>query len=447
MTPLHQLSAAQALQRLRDGSLKCEDYAQALLARIKYRDPTIRAWVYLNEDQILTQARHLDTIPPSERRPLHGLPIGIKDVILTRDMPTQYNSPLYETNVPINMDAAPVLTLRASGALIFGKTSTTEFATAKAGNIHQNLTANPHDPRRTPGGSSSGSGAAVADYHVPIALGTQTGGSVVRPASFNGCYGLKVSWGAVSREGLAQWSTTNDTCGFFTRSVEDLDVVADVFRLEDDVEVPSQPFSLEGAKVALCKSPVWQKAGPGTIAAMDKASQILRSHGAAVMDLELPEDFAHVLDWHSAILGGEGQSSFLGQYLQDKDKMHDSIQALVENKSGNTRKQQLEAYDSCARLRPIWDSIASRFDAVITPSVVDEAPLGLERTGDMSFCSTWTVMQCPALNIPGFVGENGMPIGLTLVGPRYSDRRLLWVAKTIGSIFEENGGFRSKVVA
>lgn len=186
-----QLTAAEALPLLRSGELKAVNLAQSLLYRIQQRDNDVKAWVFLSPNLILRNAQRLDDLPASERGPLHGLPIGVKDIILTKDMPTQYNSRLYESNTPIDMDASCVMTLRAAGALIFGKTTTTEFATTKQGNWHQNLTKNAHDPQRTPGGSSSGSGAAVGDFQVPVALGTQTGGSIIRPASFNGCYGLK----------------------------------------------------------------------------------------------------------------------------------------------------------------------------------------------------------------------------------------------------------------
>lgn len=185
------LTAAEALPLLRSGELKVVDYAKSLLGRIQQRDHEVKAWVYLSPSQILQSAQILDELPESERGPLHGLPVGAKDIILTKDMPTQYNSRLYESEEPIGVDANCVMTLRASGALILGKTTTTEFATTKQGNWHQNLTHNAHDPKRTPGGSSSGSGAAIGDYQVPLALGTQTGGSIIRPASFNGCYGLK----------------------------------------------------------------------------------------------------------------------------------------------------------------------------------------------------------------------------------------------------------------
>jgi Asp-tRNA(Asn)/Glu-tRNA(Gln) amidotransferase A subunit family amidase len=377
------LTATQALELIRTKQLTIEAYATSLLSRISSRDELTKAWVHLPKDLILSNARALDSVPFDQRSPIHGLPCGVKDVILTKDMPTQYNSRIFESEQPIGIDAAPVMTLRAAGALIFGKLSTTEFATSKQGDWHQNRTSNAHDANRTPGGSSSGSGSAVGDFQVPIALGTQTGGSVVRPASFNGTYGFKPTWGAISREGLAQWSMTLDTCGFFARSVEDLDLIADVFRIEDDEKVSSKDFEVKSAKVAFCKTHNWHKAGAGTKKAWEDAQSILKAQGANVEDVELPDDFGHVLDWHSHVLAGEGRTSFLGQYLQAKDQLHDDIQGHVENRTALSRRKQLEAYDNCARLRPVWDQIAAQYDFVVTPSVIDEAPLGLEHTGDM----------------------------------------------------------------
>ena len=438
------LTATEAAPLLRLGKLSVTDYAKSLLSRIHVRDETVRAWVYFSPSQILGQAKKLDELTPGQRGSLHGIPIGIKDVILTKDQPTQYNSRIFESGEPSGVDASCVMSLRASGAVIFGKTSTTEFATTKQGNWHQNLTANARDPKRTPGGSSSGSAAAVADGQVPVALGTQTGGSIIRPASFNGCYGFKPTKGAISREGLAQWSPELDTCGFFARSLADMELLSNAFRIQDDEAVPSHDFKLEGAKIGFCKTHNWPNAGRGTVNAMSKAQEILRSHGAHVEDVDLPDDFSEVLDWHAAVLVGEGKTSFLGQYLIDQSKLHESIRGYVENARNLTHAQLLEAYDNVARLRPVFDAIARKYDVILTPSVLDEAPFGLENTGDMSMCSTWTILHVPALNLTGFKGESNMPIGLTAVGARYTDRHLLWVSKGIADVFEKEGGWRAE---
>jgi len=439
------LTAAEILPLLRTGQLTVTDYVKSLLERIQARDAAVKAWVWLEPSLVLQRAKELDGLPAEQRGPLHGLPIAVKDVILTKDMPTQYNSRLYESETPVAIDANCIITLRASGALIFGKTTTTEFACSKQGDWHQNLTSNTRDPKRTPGGSSSGSGAAVADCQIPVGLGTQTGGSIMRPASFNGCYGFKPTHGAISREGLAQWSPLLDTLGFFGRSINDFEILADAFRLKDDEAVASEPFKLKSARIGFCKTHNWPKAGQATINAMEKAQNILRAHGAEIEEVELPEDFAHVLDWHAAVLVGEGHASFLGQYLLDKDKLHESIVGYVDNTRELTHRQLLDAYDNVARLRPIFDDLARDYDLILTPSVLDEAPLGLGNTGDMSMASMWTILHVPVINVTGFKGAHGMPIGLTAVGPRYTDRRLLRVVKSVSEVFEREGGWSSAV--
>ncbi|TVY85471.1 Glutamyl-tRNA(Gln) amidotransferase subunit A [Lachnellula suecica] len=441
MTEPYRLMASQVLASIQKGELTVEDYAKSLLGRVKARDDVVKAWAYLDPEFVLTQARKLDQIPAEKRGPLHGIAIGVKDVILTKDMPTCHNSPIYEGHGPSLVDAAPIITLRAAGALIFGKTTTTEFASTSDGGP----STNPHDSSRTPGGSSSGSGAAVGDYQVPIGLGTQTGGSTIRPGSFNGIYALKPTWGAISREGLAQYSMTCDTLGLYARSVDDLELLSKVFQLADDEPVPSTPFPFKSSKIAFCKTHVWGKSGPGTQAAWQKAQELLKTQGANVEEIELPGDFEKIKDWHANVLAGEGRTSFLGNYLLAKDKLHPMIQGHVENSSALSRKAQLESYDGCARLRPVWDDIASKYDAVFTPSVVDEAPVGVGNTGDASFCSMWTILQVPCLNIPGFAGENDLPIGLTLVGARYHDLHVLHAGKAIGEVFEKEGGFKHKL--
>ncbi|QIX01418.1 hypothetical protein AMS68_006935 [Peltaster fructicola] len=428
-----QWSATQALSQIRNGKLTVEDYTRSLLSRIEARDAQVKAWAYLDKELVLSRAKELDQVPFDKRGPIHGLPIGIKDIMLTKDLPTQYNSLLYEASTPINTDAAPVATLRQSGALIFGKLTTTEFATSKQGDWFQNRTRNAHSENHTPGGSSSGSGAATADFQIPIATGTQTGGSIVRPASFNGCYGWKPTWNAISREGLAQWSMTFDTCGFFARSVDDLELMADVFRLHKNQE--TTPLRMKGAKIAFCKTHNWPKAGNGTRSAMHTALMTLAQHGAEVADLELPQDFAKALDWHAVILASEGKSSFLSHYLTNAEQLHEDIRGYVQ---GEVSEQDiLTAYDGLAALRPHWDLIASQYDVILTPSVPDEAPLGIDKTGDMSFCSMWTALHVPALNIPFHHGSSGLPIGLTLVGARLTDRAVLAKGKILGRILQQ----------
>lgn len=384
---LWELTATQILPFLLNNQITVEQYAKSLLYRIETRDTQLKAWVHLDPNLIISQARHLDSLPHDKRGPLHGLPVAVKDIILTADMPTQYNSSLCQSTYPSTVDASVVRALRASGALIFGKTTTTEFAATTVGNHHQNLTCNAHATDRTPGGSSSGSAAAVADFHLPLALGTQTGGSVVRPASFNGCWGIKWTWGAVCHEGVGQYSVSCDTLGVFARCAEDLELVTRVLRVQDESLSSSSSkkneVNLKGSRIAFCKTHVWNdKADPSLQKAWEKAKSLVDVAGAKIDDLNLPEDFANFPKWHADIAAGEGRNAFVGAYLTDQKQLAPSLCEVVKNTKKVSRKSQLEAYDGAARLRPVWDDLASNYDAVITPSVPGEAPLGLEWTGD-----------------------------------------------------------------
>ncbi|KAK5110429.1 hypothetical protein LTR62_005780 [Meristemomyces frigidus] len=440
MAEPYRLTATGALAQFNNGSLTVEEYATSLLQHIDERQPVVKAWEYLNHDLVLSQARALDQIPKEQRGPLHGVAIAVKDVIYTKDMPTQHNSAIYTGSNP-EIDAASVTILRSSGALILGKTCTTEFAATVKGPE----TTNPHDPGRTPGGSSSGSGAAVADYQAPIALGTQTGGSTIRPGSFNGVYAFKPTWGAISREGQKVYSLILDTLGLYARSVEDLKVLASVFGLKDDRVPEVKEDGVRGLRFGVLKTMVWEHAGPGLKDAMAKGVGLLKARGAEVTEFEFPSTFSKLPDWHTIILKSDGRTAFRPEYLTAKDQLDQSLIEHVEETHGYTRRDYLEAYDGVAALRPKWDEIASRYDAVIVPSVPDEAPEGIASTGNAIFNSMWTALHVPVINVPGFGGQNGMPIGLSLTASRYHDQALLEVAKVVGEVWEKEGGWTSKL--
>ncbi|KAK5996858.1 Glutamyl-tRNA(Gln) amidotransferase subunit A-like protein [Cladobotryum mycophilum] len=428
----YRLSASAALAKIRNGELTVEGYARSLLRRIDLRDADVGAWAYLDKDYVLQQARALDKVPMSQRGPLHGMPLAVKDVIYTKDMPTQHNSPIYKNDFP-KLDAASIIILRHAGVLLL------EFAATTSGPS----TRNPHDPSRTPGGSSSGTGAAVGDFQAPVGLGTQTGGSTIRPASFNGIYSMKPTWNAISREGQKVSSLMLDTLGLFSRSVDDLDLLADAFLLRDDEKSTFQ--GVKGARFALCKTSVWPAAGPGTRHALMRAADILRAHGAIVEELDLPAEFENVPNWHTVLLHTEGHTAFLPEHQTAKDKLASTLVNYVEGTGGYNHAAQLRALDNLAALRPKIDAIAGQYAAILTPSVIDEAPKGLHSTGDHAFCCTWSALHTPVINMPGFQGSNGMPIGVSLVAPRYHDRHLLKVAKEVGKIFEAEGGWKSKL--
>ncbi|KAF2029702.1 Asp-tRNA Asn/Glu-tRNA Gln amidotransferas-like protein subunit A [Setomelanomma holmii] len=445
MTEPFRLTASQAQSKFKDGSLTVEDYARSLLSRVEARDATVNAWAYLNSELVLQHARELDQVPPEKRGLLHGVAIGVKDVILTKDMPTQYNSSIYENDAP-KIDAGSIAVLRKNGALMLGKTTTTEFAATSVGPSHKGpKTANPHDPTRTPGGSSSGSGAAVGDLQVPIGLGTQTVGSTIRPGSFNGIYAMKPTWNSISREGQKLYSLIFDTLGLYARSVDDLKLLLDAFQLVDDEA--AEDFEIKGAKFALLTlpTPQWPAPGPGTAAALKKGADILRDQGAKVEEIVLGNEFRPMYKYHLQVLSGDGRIAFLPDYYGTKDKLHSLLIEHVENKEKYTRKEQLKAFDELAAMRPKLDALADKYAAIIAPSVIDEAPVGHGNTGDAAFCGPWTAMHMPVVNIPGFKGENGLPIGLSLVSSRYRDQHLLRVCREVGKVFETQGGWTRDV--
>jgi Asp-tRNA(Asn)/Glu-tRNA(Gln) amidotransferase A subunit family amidase len=419
----NELTASEIAASIRGGDITAEAVARACLDRIAERDSAVRAWAFVDPDAVIRRARELDSGPI--RGPLHGVPIGVKDMIDTADMPTQHNSPIFAGHRP-SLDAAPVATLRAAGAIILGKTDTTEFAAAG----RWAATRHPLDPRHSPGGSSAGSAAAVADWQVPLALGTQTAGSTMRPASFCGVYAFKPTWGAVSREGLKLYAASLDTLTWFARSVADLDLMCETFAIADDA--PPVAVPAKGARIALCRSPAWSFAQPGTEMAMDAAAERLREAGAVVTTLELAESFADLgFGVHQAVMFSEGRAAFLSLARTNPEQLHDDFHARVENRAGISRARLVAAYDQAAACRAAFDAIARDYDAVLTPSARGEAPLLEAGPGDAVFNRMWTLLHVPCVNIPVCDGPGGLPVGVTLVGPRFADRQLLVTAEAM----------------
>ncbi|MBB97589.1 MAG: amidase [Rhodobacteraceae bacterium] len=409
---------------IRAAGLSASETAEAVISMIEQREEDVQAWAHFDAEAVRAQAAELDARP--ERGPLHGVPVGVKDVINTKDMPTQHNSARYLGSQP-GVDAACVDTLRHAGALIVGKTVTTEFAFTSRGS----KTRNPLDLTRTPGGSSSGSGAAVAAGMASLALGTQTGGSTIRPASYNGVFGWKPTWNAISREGLKMYSATCDTLGLYARDADDFGMLADVFGF---FALADLPVSLSGLKIGFTRTPTWEQCEPSVVAAMDQAASLLEAAGASVSELVLPGPFDKIHAAHASILDCEGRSAVLNEVLTTEG-IHDEFVAKVENRKGETPDSLRAAYRLADECRGIFDDLASGYDIVMTPSATSEAPVGLTSTGNASMNSMWTVLQVPVVSAPGLVGPAGMPIGVSFVARRYEDRRAIAVAKLAGQVF------------
>lgn len=420
------MGAAEAAAAIRAGALTSRALVQSCLDRIAERDAAVRAWTFLDPHLARAQADAADAAPPAGRGPLHGVPVGVKDIIYTSDMPTGFNSPHFQGHHP-NIDAAAVAVLREAGAVILGKNDTVEFAV----NGRRAATRNPHDATRTPGGSSSGSAAAVADGQVPLSLGTQTGGSVIRPASYCGVWAIKPTWNAVSAEGFKVCAASFDTLGWFGRSAEDLDLLADVYGVADDR--PPALRTLDGARFAFCPTPVWHLAGDAARTAIDTAIARLRAAGAVVEVLDLPPEFDGLTPAHRIIMQAEMRVSFLPDWRRIGEGLYPELVGILRNVAGDSRADLIAALDLAAACRARFDALAAPYDAVLTPSTAGTAPFGPEDTGAATFNRIWTLLHMPCVNLPGLTAADGLPIGVTLTGPRFSDRRVLRAAALLGA--------------
>jgi Asp-tRNA(Asn)/Glu-tRNA(Gln) amidotransferase A subunit family amidase len=426
------LYASEAAALIRARRLSAEELVRSCLDRIAARDASVKAWLWLDPDHAIRRARELDKLPI--KGPLHGLPFGVKDIIDTADQPTTHNSPIYD-GARVGRDAACVAIVRGNGALILGKTDTVEFASGG----RKALTRNPYNQAHTPGGSSSGSAAAVADYQVPLAFGTQTGGSQIRPASFDGIYAIKPSWNMLSREGVRMSSITLDTVGWYARCVDDLILVGTAFRIPED----TTPVSVKGLRVGLCRSSVWHAIEPGGKIALETAARRLADAGAIVEELSLPVPFARLHDAHTAIVNSEGGASFLPEYVNARALLAPDLRAKVENERTITPEQLLEAYALADSCRPVLDAMfGPNLDVILTPSAPGEAPEGLHTTGDAIFNRMWTLLHGPNINIPVCRGPKNLPVGVTLVGKRLSDARLMAIAKAAAPVLDTEAAER-----
>ncbi len=411
------------LDAIARGGASAESAVNRCLNRIAARDDVIGAWAHLDPELVRREAKDRDSL--TVQGALRGLPVGIKDVLLTRDMPTQYNCDLYNGHAP-KLDAAAVAILRMAGAVIIGKTETVELASIG----RPARTRNPHALDHTPGGSSSGSAAAVADGHVTVALGTQTGGSIIRPASFCGTWALKPTWGIVSTEGVKPFAPSLDTIGWFTSTARDLGLMLDLF----DPALPISVPEIADARIAVWRTAGWDRAEAATRDAMAAAIAMLQRAGAHVTELDVPARFAGLATAHLTIMRAEGARSFLGEFRAGPDKLHPRIAEMVRTGGGVSSVDLRSAHALAGWARTEFDVLAGNFDAVLMPSSIAEAPAGLASTGDLLFNGLLTLLHVPCVNMPLWRATNGLPVGLTLAGPRHDDRRIIALAARIAAL-------------
>ncbi len=412
------LTATAAGARMAAGQLTPAALMEACLARIAQREADIHAMAFL--DPALAR-RNAASVKPG---PLHGLPLGVKDVLDTADMPTEYNSPIWRGHQP-RADAGAVAWARAAGAAVLGKTVTTEFATR-----HPGPTTNPHNPAHTPGGSSSGSAAGVAAGYFPFAYGTQTAGSVIRPAAYCGVVGYKPSYGLIERHGMKLMAFSLDTIGVMARSVADCALLAGAVSardLGDPTQAPGRPW-----RIGLCRSPVWSSADSGTQALLQDGAERLRKAGAAVVELELPPAYADAIDAHPVVMQAESARAMGWEMTAAPDQLSAGLRERLEWGLSQAPETVDAARMTLDAARRGFAAATEAVDVLLTPSAPGEAPEGLHWTGDPAFNALWTALHVPCVTVPAGAGPKGLPLGLQLVGRLGEDRIVLAAAHWTG---------------
>ena len=443
-TDLSLLGAAEAANALAEGRISSEELVAACLERIKADEERVQAWAFIDPGHALKQAREADSRRREGRAlgPLHGIPVGVKDIIDTEDMPTEDGTVLHAGRAPVR-DASVVAMLRAAGAIVMGKTVTTELATYAPGK-----TRNPLNPEHTPGGSSSGSAAAVAARMVPLALGTQTNGSVIRPAAYCGVVGYKPSFGLISRHGVLKQSRPLDQIGVMARSVEDVALLAEQLIGFDDADPDTRPqarprlreIALQEPPVpptlAFVKTPLWKQADAQCREAF---AELVAHLGERAEGFTLPEGFKNAWKWHQTIMEADLAKNYETDYKLGRDKLSESLRSQIERGRKVRAVDYNKALDQVPALNAALNHLFElRYEAILTPATAGTAPKGLESTGSPAFCTLWTLCGLPAITLPLMQGADGLPLGVQLVGPRGSDARLLRTAHWLVSQVQQS---------
>jgi len=427
------LSASDARSAIESGLLSSQELVAASFARIDEVEDSIGAWAHLDRDKAMAQAKVADKFRRNglELGPLHGLPVGIKDIIDTADYPTERGTVLHRGRLP-TQDATLVSLLKEAGAIILGKTVSTEMAVYSPGK-----TRNPHNPEHTPGGSSSGSAAAVSAAMVTLSVGTQTNGSVIRPASYCGVYGFKPSFARISRHGVLKQSPPLDTIGVFARSLDDLALIADVlmrFDAQDSAMIPIAPPCIGKVMAqevpaephfAFVRSPVWEQVEQVTKDGLRELIDAVNERQQKTIDIvDLPAPFAELHEDHRKVMEADLARNFADEYERGKAELSEVLREMIE------RGQRVSAsdYDNALAKMQDYDAfleeIFDEYDAILTPATPGPAPAGLDATGSPVMNTIWTFCGTPAINVPLLQSIEGLPIGVQVVGAKNDDARL-----------------------
>jgi Asp-tRNA(Asn)/Glu-tRNA(Gln) amidotransferase A subunit family amidase len=415
VTDFSSLTVREAARQIADRRLTAEALVAACLDRIEARDAVVGAWQFLDRERALAAARRCDAEPP--RGPLHGIPIAVKDLIDTVDMPTAYGSPIYRDHRPA-ADASCVALARAAGAVVLGKTVTTEFAAFTPGK-----TANPRNPAHTPGGSSSGSAAAVADGMAPLAFGSQTAGSVIRPAAYCGCIGYKPSLGLINRAGVKPLADSLDTVGVFARTVEDAAFFAGVLCERPALRHLAVPSA--APRFGLCRTPMWDEAEPATADALDAAREALERAGATVAELAIMPEHHGLGEAQNTIMGFEMAQALAYERIEHSAELSPRLAQMLDAGMTIGAAEYDRALARAAEARGTIEAFFDQCDAVLVPAAPGVAPIGLGNTGNPIFSRMWTLLGVPCVTLPARWAENGLPTGVQLVGRIRDDARLM----------------------
>ena len=421
MKPLNELTATEMTAAVRASRATCEDITRACLNRIAEREKDVQAWQYLDPEQAIAEARTRDRSDRSGA--LIGVPFSVKDIIDTSDMPTEYGSPIYAGHRP-RADASCVALSRKAGGVLLGKSVTTEFA-----NFHPSKTRNPLDLNRTPGGSSSGSAAAVADRMVALSIGSQTTGSTVRPAAFCGVFGYRPTYGDLRCVGIKEAAGSLDTLGLIARSIDDIALYRDVLL---DVKPVAVDKNVAPPRIGFCRTHLWSLLESSTQALFEDAANRLARAGANVSDVTLPSEFEGIPDAHRLISGFEFSRNFAWEIEHHWEKISTTLRnGRVRDGLECSFERYLDARDLAERCRQAIAHVIAPFDVVLTACATGEAPADLNTTGNAKLALIWTTVHLPAITVPVFKGPAGMPIGAYVVGKRNRDRELFAFAHWI----------------
>ena len=421
MKPINELSLYEVVEAIRGGQISALEVAIACIERIEQREPDVQAFESFDADKALTAAKALEAVGPDSV--LCGAPIGIKDIIDTVEYPSRCGSPIYSNRTP-HADASCVALCRAAGANIFGKMVTTEFAYFSPGK-----TRNPHNLSHTPGGSSMGSAAAVADYMLPFAFGTQTAASVTRPSAYCGVIGYKASYGNFDLQGVCGLAPSLDTLGFITRDLRDIPLMrsvlcgdtASLVRIDDSSKI----------RIGFVRTPHWAMAEESTQHLLEDTARNLSQSGAQLSELQLPPAFSDLANLHNSIMSFEVARARSYEFTQHRELLSEQFSALVENGFGLSYQEYLKAKTRIAEVSQLLKQLFDQYDVFLVPSAPGEAPYGLRTTGDPIFNRMWTVLGVPSITLPAGNGDHGLPLGVQIVGAFNNDNQLVSIANWI----------------